>query len=106
MILRHATLARNLASILKAGLLTSKSLGKLPVVWLCSPGQSSWATLHTVRRHGGRVESVVLIEVDVPRRWLRRSARRRLWYCPRDIPPNRIRHVYTFQEMAGASAEM
>ena len=59
MLLRHATLARNLPSILKAGLLTSKSQGRLPVVWLCSPGQSSWATLHTVKRHGGRVETVV-----------------------------------------------
>jgi hypothetical protein len=103
--LRHATFAKNLPRILRAGLLCSKSQGKLPVVWLCSPGQSSWATLHTVKRHGGRVESVVLIELDVPRSWLRRSARKRLWYCPRDIPPARIRHVFTFQEMAGTSAE-
>jgi hypothetical protein len=105
MILRHATLARNLASILKAGLLTSKSLGKLPVVWLCSPGQSSWATLHTVKRHGGKVETVVILEVDIPRRWLKRSARKRLWYCPRDLAPARIKRVLTFQEMAGASAD-
>jgi hypothetical protein len=106
MLLRHATLARNLPSILKAGLLTSKSKGRLPVVWLCSPGQSSWATLHTVKRHGGRVETVVILEVDVPRRWLRRSARKRLWYCPRDISPDRIKRVWTFQEVAGASAEV
>jgi hypothetical protein len=86
-------------------LLCSRSQGRLPVVWLCSPGTSSWATLHTVRRHGGRVETVVLIELDIPRRWLRRSARKRLWYCPRDIPPERIRRVFTFQEMAGASAD-
>jgi hypothetical protein len=45
------------------------------------------------------------LEVDVPRRWLRRSARKRLWYSLRDIPPNRIKRVFTFQEMAGASAE-
>jgi hypothetical protein len=31
-----------------------------------------------VRRHGGRVEGVVIIEVEVPRRWLRRN-RKRLW---------------------------
>jgi hypothetical protein len=106
MLLRHATPACNLASILKAGLLTSKSKGRLPVVWLCSPGQSSWATLHTVKRHGGRVETVVIIEVSVPRRWLRKSARKRLWYCPRDIAPDRIKRVWTFQEVAGASAEV
>jgi hypothetical protein len=105
MLLRHATLARNLPSILRAGLLCSKSRGKLPVVWLHTPAKSAWATLHTVRRHGGRVESVVLIELDVPHGWLRRSSRKRLWYCPRDIPPDRIRHVFTFGEVAGASAE-
>ncbi len=35
MLLRHATPARNLSGIIKAGLLTSKSQGKLPVVWVC-----------------------------------------------------------------------
>jgi hypothetical protein len=61
--------------------------------------------LHVVKRHGGRVESVVILEVDVPRRWLRRSARKRLWCSLRDIPPDPIKRVFTFQEMAGASAE-
>jgi hypothetical protein len=32
MLLRHATPAKNLAGILRAGLLTSKSRGKLPAV--------------------------------------------------------------------------
>jgi hypothetical protein len=36
MLLRHATLARNVAGILRAGLLTSKSRGRLAAVWLCS----------------------------------------------------------------------
>jgi hypothetical protein len=104
-LLRHATPARNLPSILRAGLLCSKSRGKLPVVWLCCRCKSSWALLHTIRRHGGRAESTVLLEVSVPRRWLRRSARKRLWFCPRDIGPHRIRRVLTFQDMAGVSAE-
>jgi hypothetical protein len=105
MLLRHATPARNLNSILQAGLLCSKSQGKLPVVWLCSPCKSSWALLHAIRRHGGRAESTVILEVSVPRRWLRRSARKRLWCCPRDLRPERIKRVLTFQEMAGRSAE-
>src|SRR5918911_4587715 len=67
MLLRHATPRRNLPSIGRLGLLCSKSQGRLPVVWLHSPSKSSWATLHTVRRHGGRVEGVVIIELDVPR---------------------------------------
>ena len=41
MLLRHATPARNLNSILRGGLLCSHSKGKLPVVWLCSPSRST-----------------------------------------------------------------
>jgi hypothetical protein len=101
---RHATPARNLAAICRAGLLCAKSRGRLPVVWLHAACKTAWAALHTVRRHGGRVESVVILEVDLPRRWLRRS-KRGLWYCPRDIPPGRISRVLCFGELAGASAE-
>jgi hypothetical protein len=35
----------------------------------------------------------------VPRRWLRRS-KKGLWYCPRDIPPERVRGVVTFAALA------
>jgi hypothetical protein len=103
MLLRHATPARNLPSIIKAGLLTSKSQGKLPVVGVCCRAKTAWAALHTVRRHGSRVEGVVILEVDGPRRWLRRS-KRGLWYCPRDIPPERIRGVVTFAALARSPA--
>jgi hypothetical protein len=103
MLVRHATLARNLPSILQHGLLCSKSKGRLKVVWLHTPNKTSWAALHTVRRHGGRVEAVVVLEVSVPRRWLRRS-RKGLWYSVRDIPADRVRHVLAFDEVAGALA--
>jgi hypothetical protein len=104
MLLRHATPARNLNNILRAGLLTSKSQGRLPAVWLCSVARASWAVLHTIRRHAGRVETTVVLEVDVPRSWLRKS-KKGLWYCPRDIPPDRIRRVLAFAELAGASTD-
>jgi hypothetical protein len=100
--LRHATPARNLDSVLRRGLLTAKSRGRLKVVWLHSAAASSWAILHTIKRHGGRVEEVVILEADVPRSWLRRS-RRRLWYCPRDIPADRIRRAVTFAQLADYS---
>ena len=103
MILRHATPARNLSSILRGSLLCSYSRGKLPVVWACSPARSSWAVLHVIRRHGGRVETTVVLEVDVPRSWLRKS-RKGLWYSARDVPPDRIRRVLSFAELAGACA--
>jgi len=102
--LRHASLLRNLPGIQKWGLLCCKSKGRLPAVWLHSICKSSWAVLHTIKRHGGRVEGVVIIEVEVPRRWLRRS-HRKLWYCRRDIPVTRFRRLVAFTELAGTSAE-
>jgi hypothetical protein len=99
MLLRHSTFIRNLPSCERRGLLCAKSKGKLKVVWLHSPSQSGWALVHTVRRHAGRVEAVITIEVDVPREWLRRS-RKGLWYCVRDIPPERFRRILGFTEIA------
>lgn len=99
MLLRHATPRKNLESIARHGLLCRKSQGRLPVVWLHSPAKSAWATLHTVKRHGGRIEAVAVIEVSVPRRWLRKS-RRGLWYCTRDIAPFRFRRTVNFAELS------
>jgi hypothetical protein len=104
MILRHATPRKNMPSIDQQGLLTSKSKGRLPVVWLHAPSKTAWAVLHVVKRHGGRVEDVVVVEVDVPRRWLRRS-RKRLWNTARDVPPGRFLRVIGFAEIAGPSVE-
>jgi hypothetical protein len=99
MLLRHATPIRNLRGIFRSGLLCSMSQGKLPVVWLHSPAKSAWAMLHTVKRHGGRVESVAVLEVSVPRGWLRKS-RKGLWYCARDIGPYRIKGCVSFRQLA------
>jgi hypothetical protein len=57
------------------------------------------AAADDVRPHGGRSEQVVILEIDVPRSWLRRS-KKGLWYCPRDVPPERIRGVLTFGELS------
>ena len=104
MLLRHATPRKNLPSIERLGLLASKSQGRLPVVWLHAPSKTAWAMIHVVKRHGGRVEDVVVIELEVPRRWLRRS-RKRLWNTPRDVPPARFLRVIDFAEIAGPSVE-
>ena len=103
MLLRHATPKRNLTSIQRAGLLCSKSQGRLPVVWLHAESKTPWAALHTVKRHGGRVVSVIVLTVEVPRCWLRRS-KRGLWFCRRDVPAERIRDRIDFPELAGTSA--
>ena len=73
-------------------------------MWLHGAGRKHRAALHTIKRHGGRIEGVVILEIDVPRRWLRRS-KRGLWYCPRDIPPERIRGVVTFGALARSPIE-
>ncbi len=104
-LLRHATPARNVNAILRAGLLTGKSRGRLAAVWLCSPAKSSWAVHHVVKGHGGRVETTAVLEADVPRGWLRRS-RKGLWYCPRDVPPSRLGPIRGFAQLAGAGAEV
>jgi hypothetical protein len=66
---------------------------------LCCRAKTAWAALRTIKRHGGRVEAVVSLDIDVPPRWLRRL-KQGLWYCPRDIPPGRIRGVVTFAALA------
>ncbi len=98
MLLRHATPSRNLASIQRLGLLTSKSRGKLKVVWLHAPSRTNWATLHVSNRHGVRLEDVVVLTINVPRSWLRRG-KAKLWYSLRDIPPGRLGKVLTFAEL-------
>ncbi len=103
MLLRHATPRRSLASIKRAGLLIAKSRGRLPAVWLHSPARSAWATLHVVKRHGGRVENTVIFELDVPRSWLRRS-RKGVWFTRCDVPPERFRRVLDFIEVADQAA--
>ena len=99
MLLRHATPLRNLLSIQRYGLLCAKSQGRLKVVWLATKENSRWAALHVVERHGGRIEAVVTLEVDVPRSWLRRS-RKGLWHCTRDIAAARVLRLFGFVELA------
>ena len=41
MLLRHATLVKNMPGILRAGLLCNKSRGKEPVVSACAPGKNA-----------------------------------------------------------------
>ena len=85
--LYHATPRRNLASIRRRGLLTAKSKGKLPVVWLHSRGRRVWASLHTIKRHG--TKNVAILGASVSRQHLRRAGRG-LWYSTVDVPPGRL----------------
>jgi hypothetical protein len=44
------------------------------------------------------------VRPNVPRSWLRRN-RRGLRYSVNDIPPERIKRLITFAELAGSSAD-
>jgi hypothetical protein len=105
--LRHATLAKNLPSILRHGLLCSKSRGKKRVVWACKPAQTHWACWHVIRRHHGQPQDVVVLEIRVPRGQLRKhgGAARGLWYSIADVPPECIRAVLTFGELSKSPVE-
>jgi hypothetical protein len=101
--LYHATLRRNYRSITGRGLLAGKSQGELIGVWLCEPGRRHWACLHTVRRHGGRVEGVIVIQVKVPREWLKRhGGHTGLWRCKRDISPARFGRIDGFDQLSAS----
>ena len=59
----------------------------------------------SIRRHSGRVEAIVVIELDVPRAWLRRD-RRQLWHSVHEVFPARFTRVIDFAEVAGASMDL
>ena len=101
MILRHATAERRLASILRGGIDPAYSRGRILAGWLHAASSTSWAVLHVERRHQVRGSQVVVLEVDVPRSWLRRWGKG-LWYCTRLIPPERFRRVIRFGEVSAS----
>jgi hypothetical protein len=86
---RHATLRQYLPRILAEGLDPACATGKQPLVWLHTPNRTQWAITHTMQRHRVARSEVVILDVQVPRSWLRR-AWRGLWMCPRVIPPERL----------------
>jgi hypothetical protein len=105
-ILYHATPGRNHPSVLCRGLLTALSQGALKAVWLCEPGRQHWACMHAVRRHGGRIEDVIVVKVEVPRDWLKRHGNHRgLWRSTRDIPPQCFRRIIGFAELSRSPTE-
>jgi len=86
---RHATLRQYLPRILAEGLDPASATGKQPLVWLHTPTRTPWAITHTIKRHRVAQSEVVILDVQVPRSWLRR-AWRGLWTCSRVIPPERL----------------
>jgi hypothetical protein len=103
-ILYHATTTSNIDSILLSGLLTrfARKGAKIQGVWLHAPSKSAWALLHTQGRHSASLEHVLVLEVNVPRSWLKRF-QRGLWYCTQDIPPTRITKIIEGADYAASA---
>ena len=90
----HATPFVNLDSIFEEGLdpMYAVTESDQKWVWLHTPRHTSWAIPHTCKRKEVPEEEVVVLEVDVPRTWLR-SGGRGLWKCPDIIEPERIKVI-------------
>jgi hypothetical protein len=99
---RHASPTKNIPSILRHGLLTSKSQGKRKAIWLHRPSCSGWAAVHTARRHHVAIEAVCIIEVEVPRGQLRKSGKPGVWYTTEDIGPERLGAIRGIDQYATA----
>ena len=89
--LYHATTAERAAQIKEQGLLISKAdpTAKIKGCWMASQSNRAWGVVHTIRKHHAPLEEVVVLEVNVPRAWLKRF-RTGLWYATRNIPAARI----------------
>jgi hypothetical protein len=98
-VLRHATPARNLRSIRKSGLLRNKAKGLLKAIWFHRPSRTEWAILHVARRHKVNVDDVVVLEVRVPRSWLRHTNKRSLFNVSRDVRPGQIVEVLELAQL-------
>jgi hypothetical protein len=79
---------------------TSPAVTHMPCLLLTHPESRSHES--EAGQNSGRIDAVVTLEVDVPRSWLRRS-RKGLWYSTGDMPPERIRRLFGFVELARAA---
>lgn len=65
---------------------------KIKACWFHTPRLTTWAILHTMQRHKAPLEAIVIVEFQVPRRWLTRF-RVGLWYTKQDVEASRIRRI-------------
>jgi hypothetical protein len=101
--LYHATTRGQLTSVVCRGLLAALSQGALKAVWLCEAGRRHWTAMHAVRRHGGRIEDVIVVKVEVSREWLKaHGGHTGLWRCTRDVPPACFRRIDWFAELSAS----
>jgi hypothetical protein len=104
MLLYHATLSSRLRSIGRRGVSTHYSEGATDAVWGCEWSMRHWACLHCIRRHGGDVKSVVVLEIDTQETPVHRF-RGGLFYSLHTWHPSQIKRVLTFDELSKSPTE-
>lgn len=104
MLLYHATQAENLDSIGREGVSVLCSEGATQSVWGCEWSMRHWAMVHCVRRHGGLIEDVRVLEIDTQYTLIHRF-RGGLWYSLHTWNPSQIKRVLTFEELSRSPAE-
>jgi RNA:NAD 2'-phosphotransferase (TPT1/KptA family) len=87
--LYHVTLRRNLRSIKRKGLKRSYSTGKRQAVWLVEKECQTWAAMHVAKRHGVRIDQLIVLTVQVPAECLYRGSAN-TYYSTADVPPESI----------------
>lgn len=102
-LLCHVTPSRNLAGINKLGLLPEFATTAKRAVWLCSQTRVKGAVLAVIARHRVDLSEVSVIEVSIPRRWVKRhSVVDGSWVCSEPIPPHHFRWTRNAQEWSFA----
>jgi hypothetical protein len=96
----HATPNSNLASIQSRGLDPTFSKHTAKFTWMCTEGNVEWAILHIMDKHKIDLSEVVVIELNVPRSWvknhrltIRGKGRRGFWKTDRVINTDRFQSI-------------
>lgn len=99
MILYHATVATNVASILKWGILAQRSKGAMKTIWVSTAAKAHRAMAHAQSRQRTSFKEVVLIEIEFRKRNLRAGGKIGLYHTGgRDVPAADIRRVFKMWE--------
>lgn len=90
--LYHTTNIQVLDAILQEGINPSKSQGKRPLIWLHTKSKIYWAILHVQKKRKVSLDEVVIIEVTISKKHLKR-AWKGIWTSPLLVGPTRFMRV-------------
>lgn len=94
-ILLHCSPRVNLASIYRRGVDPAFARGPRAECWFCANSLRQWAIEHVAERHGVDPREVIVVRVNVPRKWLIRRGKGK-WTCSRVVKDIRSVAVTSF----------